>query len=402
MIGARLKQARLLAGMTMTQLADELRAYDFPITKQAISKYEKEKSYPSAQFLLLASSVLGVPSTYFTHEPNKTVEWLAFRCRKKLSQTERNKIKAFASDIVELQIELRELLYPGSSCELPSVKVANLDEAEKAAEQLREYWAVGNRPLDNLAQTAEDRDVVVVSWKDNTGLFDGLSAICEGRSIAVINTSVPADRQRLSLAHELGHLVMDIEEMPSKEEEKLAYRFAAALLAPADHAYHELGKKRHHLDWGELEALKRKYGMSMAAWVRRARDLDIINDSTYTSMNRFIKVHSWHKNEPGEYLGDEEPLQLKQMAQRAVAEGLMSPDRISRVGIEMPESHREKAESTHLTVRDLLAMPEEERQAVMKEAFALAAEEEFEIFEANEIFDDYDEVYDAEAINEAK
>ena len=92
MIGARIKQARLLAGMTLTQLADELQRYDFPITKQAISKYEKEKSYPSAQFLLLASSVLGVPSTYFTHQPAKSVEWLAFRCRKKLSQKQRNRI----------------------------------------------------------------------------------------------------------------------------------------------------------------------------------------------------------------------------------------------------------------------------------------------------------------------
>ncbi|MDE2951431.1 MAG: XRE family transcriptional regulator [Chloroflexota bacterium] len=400
MIGARLKQARFLAGMTMTQLADELREYDFPITKQAISKYETGKSYPSARFLLLASSVLGVPSTYFTHEPKKTVEWLAFRCRKKLSKTERSRIKAYASDIVELQIELRELLYPDPISELPSIAVANLAEAENAAEQLRAHWDVGNRPLDNLVQTAEDRDFVVVSWEDNTGLFDGLSAKCEGRSIAVINTNVPADRLRMSLAHELGHLVMDIGEMPSKEAEKLAYRFAAALLAPADHVYQELGKSRGHLDWGELEALKRKYGMSMAAWVRRARDLEIINHTAYKSLNIDLRKRKWHISEPVQYQGDEEPLQLKQMAQRAVAEGLMSPDRISRVGVEILDTNLDIAESTHLTVRDLLAMPEKERQAIMAEAFALAAEEEFEIFEANEIIDDYDEDFDAEAIRE--
>jgi len=40
----------------------------------------------------------------------------------------------------------------------------------------------------------------------------------------------------------------------------------------------------------------------------------------------------------------------------------------------------------HLTVYDLLAMPEEQRQKVMAEAFALAANEEFETFDA------YDEI----------
>ena len=52
MIGARLKQARLLAGLTQEQLAHKMRKHAYPVTKQAISKYENRKSFPSAQFLL--------------------------------------------------------------------------------------------------------------------------------------------------------------------------------------------------------------------------------------------------------------------------------------------------------------------------------------------------------------
>lgn len=393
MIGARLKQARLLAGMTLTQLAIELRGYDLKVSKQSISNYEQEKSYPSAQFLLSAGSVLGVPSTYFTHQPAKTIEWMQFRCRARLSQKERNRIKAYASDVSELQIELRELLYPHSKYELPSKLVNTLEDAEEAADQLRADWDVGDRPLDNLVQTAEDREIVVVAWKDTTGLFDGLSGKCDDRPIAVINTSVSRDRLRLSLAHEIGHLVMKVECKSDQEEEKLAYRFAAALLVPVEHAYRELGKRRPHLDWGELESLKRKYGMSMAAWVRRACDLDIISDSTYRSMNRDLRSRGWHLDEPGEYLGDEDPLQLKQMAQRAVAEGLVSPDRMTRIGVDIWEPETEPSESEHLTVYDLLAMPEDERNAVMERAFELAADYDFEIFEANEFYEleDFDD-----------
>ena len=393
MIGVRLKQARLLAGMTLLQLVDELKKYDYPITKQAISKYEREKSYPPAQFLLLASRILGVPSTYFTHQPTKTLEWLAFRCRKKLSQKERKRIKAFASDVAELQIELRELLYPKSEPTLDSYPVGTLEDAENAAEQLRKLWKVGDRPLDNLVQTVEDQDIIVIGWKDETGLFDGLAGQCDRRPIAVINTNVPSDRQRLSLAHEVGHLVMDIDVESEHEEEKLAYRFAAALLVPANHGYSELGRKRRRLDWGELESLKRKYGMSVAAWIRRAYDLGIIAYSTYTSMNRDLRSNGWHLNEPGEYRGDEEPLQLKQMAQRAIAEGLVSPDRMTRIGLEDWEPETEQRESEHLTVYDLLAMPEEERKAVMDRAFELAADYDFEKFEADEFYEleDFDD-----------
>ena len=397
MIGARLKQARLLAGMTQPQLADQIGKHGYRVSKQVISKYENGKSYPTARFLMLASTVLDVPTTYLTHQRSSEVQWLAFRCRARLSDTEKNRIMAYAGDIVELQVELRELLFPDAVSSLPSVWVETFEDAENAAEQLRRHWNVGDRPLDNLVQTAEDRGVIVVGWNNESELFDGLSGKCENHPVTVINTHFPSDRQRLTLAHEIGHLVMDVKEMPKKKEEDLAYRFAAALLVPADHAYHELGTKRHQLDWRELKSLKRKYGMSMAAWVRRAYDLDIINDSAYQSMFRYIKSHSWSKDEPGEYVGDEEPLQLKQMAHRAFAEGLVSPDSMTRIGIDVWEPDTKQSDSGHLTVYDLLAMPEDERNAVMERAFELAADEDFEIFEADEIYDDYDEEFDADS-----
>ena len=331
MIGARLKQARLLAGLTLGELADTLREYDFKITKQALSKYENEKSHPSAQFLLLASRALDVPSTYFTHQPTKSIDWLAFRCRKRLGKTERSRIKAYASDIAELQIELRELLYPNTKSKLPSIAVANLEDAERAAGQLREEWDVGDRPLDNLVQTAEDRDVIVIGWHDESNLFDGLSGRCGDRPVTVINSNFPLDRRRLTLAHEIGHLVMDASPESGEDEEALAFRFAAALLAPAEHAYRELGSSRNRLDWGELKTLKRKYGLSMSAWIRRAYDLDIITRSVYKSLNVELRNRGWHLAEPEPYQGDEEPLQLMQMMLRALSEGLVAPLIDSRI-----------------------------------------------------------------------
>ena len=383
MIGARLKQARLLKGMTQRELAESLGEAGYSITAAAISKYELEKSYPTAQFMLLASAALDVPGTYLLHQPSHTVEWLEFRCRKRLSQAERQRIKAYASDIAELQIELRELLYPDSRCELPSVPVATLEDAENAAEQLRCHWDVGDRPLDNLVQTSEDRDIVVVGWDDCTGLFDGLSGRCGDQPVAVVNSRFPLDRRRLTLAHEIGHLVMDTGFGANLDEEALAFRFAAALLVPAKHAYKELGKRSRHLDWGELRILKRKYGISMAAWVRRAYDLNIITYSHYKTMNIQYKRRGWHKEEPVKYIGDEEPIQLKQMAQRAIAEGLVAPDRFEHLNlaISYPDSDI-MPRGEYPSATDLLAMGEGERERWISQMFEWADGIDFEIFEA--------------------
>ena len=390
MIGSRIKQARLLAGMTQRELAKELGEAGYKITAAAISKYEKGKSHPTAQLLLLASAVLDVPSTYFTHQPETEVQWTAFRRHSGFGKKKQDAVKAYASDLAELQIELRSMFYPDSSLELPtSTPVRDYQEAEEIAEKVRDVLDLGNRPLDNLVQTAEDRGIIVISWDDDSDKFDGLSGWCGGYPVTVINATRSADRKRFNLAHEIGHLVMDTSQA-NEDDESLAHRFAAALLVPAEHALRELGRERRHLDWGELMMLKRKYGLSMAAWIRRARDLEIISQRCYEALNVERSALGWRKSEPVEYLGDEEPLQLKQMVQRAVAEGLVSPDRMTRVGVDVWEPESEQTDSEHMTVYDLLAMPEDERKVVMERAFELAENYDFEIFEADEFYESED------------
>ncbi len=394
MIGARLKQARLLAGMTQPNLSKALGDVGYDITVAAISKYENDKSFPPVRFMLLASNILNVPSAYFSHQAEKSVTWAAFRRTSKLGKTQQETIMAKAADLAELHIELLSLLHPHSSPELPQpVPVSKIEDVEQVAEQLRETWDVGNRPLDNLVQTAEDRGVILIGWHDESGHFDGLSGWCDEYPVTVINTNRSTDRIRFSFAHEIGHLVLDTSALGPLDEERMANRFAGAFLVPKAHAIDELGAKRDHLDWCELMILKRKYGLSMAAWITRAKDLGIVSKHLHANMFKELNWKKWRKQEPVEYLGDEEPLQLKQMIQRAVAEGLVSPDRMTRIGVDVWEPELEPSESEHVTVYDLLAMPEDERQAVMDRAFELAADYDFEIFEADEFYEleDFDD-----------
>ncbi len=117
----------------------------------------------------------------------------------------------------------------------------------------------------------------------------------------------PDDRRRYNLAHELGHLLMRCEDVSSKEEEKLANRFASALLVPASVAKHELGKKRKRIDLNELAILKLKYGFSMQGWVRRAFDLEIIDAGQYKTLCVMFSRNHWKKIEPTKFVGNEAP-----------------------------------------------------------------------------------------------
>lgn len=389
MLGERIRQARLLAGLTQEALAEALTDAGHAATKAVISKYEKNKSTPSAQFLLLAASILDVPVSYFTHQPTLEVKWLAFRRHSTLPIREQEAVKAYAADVAALQVELQSLLHPGAGADLPEImSVASMEDAEQAAMRLRECWELGENPIDSLVQTAEDHQVIVVGWRKQAGEFDGLSGRCNQHPVTVINTLVDTDRRRFTLAHELGHLVMDTSAVAEKEAEKFAHRFAAALLVPPERVIHELGTRRTRLDWEELSILKRKYGVSMAAWVYRAKDLGIITEHYATSLYREMGERSWRKHEPVDYIADEEPLKLEQMAHHAVAEGLISPDQIRRVYPDWFERELASPSAGRFTIYDLLELSDDEQQKVMEAASAAAADEEFEIFEANEFLEE--------------
>ena len=382
MIGTRIKQARLLNGWTMTRLADELDKNGFAIKTRMISNYENGTSFPSASFLLLAASVLNVPSTYFMHEPGIAITWRAFRKRSGFGKRRQDAVKQYATDLAELQIELRSLLYPNIEIDLPTIEsVVTGDEAENAAYELRAAWGIEDGPLHNLVQNAEDRGVVVIGKDDTNKKFDGLSGWCDKYPVVVINTDMSADRLRFTLAHEIGHLVMDTS--AAEDEEKLANRFAAALLVPAQDAKRALGESRDWLDWDDLKELKRTYGLSMSAGVRRAYDLDIISGHQYKQLMIEMSDSQWRKSEPVNFEGIEEPMQLKQMVQLALEDGAMSVQRLAYSDAEFLAPVAETRQTGEFpTAAELIQMDENEREGWMTKMFDLAEGMEFEVFEA--------------------
>ena len=128
-----------------------------------------------------------------------------------------------------------------------------------------------------------------------------------------------------NLGHELGHLILEAQ--VELDLEAACHRFVGAFLAPAHMARFELGSSRTTLDMNELYLLKQKYGLSMQAWIFRARDLGIISENTAARLFKHFRANGWHRREPGEAFPSEKPLRMERLIYRALAEDLISRSR---------------------------------------------------------------------------
>lgn len=365
MVGDRMRQARLNAGLTLDEVVERL---DHSITKQGLSKYERNKSVPKPDFLARLAEVLGVKAAYFLYEPRVNIVWLAYRKHSRQTKTKQVEIEARALDKVEARVYLQSLFYPDEVPEFPSPqRVSTLQDVEEVAVGLRKRWGLDGLPVESVTQLVEDKGGVVLQWSEDR--FDGLSGWADERiPVMVCNGDVPDDRWRYNLAHELGYLMMDCTVAAPKEDESFAHRFAAAFLVPADVAVRELGSRRRHLDLLELGLLKKKYGFSMAAWIRRARDLDIISDPLYKDLNILFRSRGFHRDEPSGFKGREEPARLKQMALRGLAEGLISREWFERVCPNMGTNDlisAEKRQTPRMVLEGLMQLSPDERAEVL-------------------------------------
>ena len=393
MIAERLRQARIVAAMTQNEVVEALRIHcDVKLTKAGLSKYERGGSIPKPTVLRALAKVLGVTVGFFLEPAVIKVRWLAFRKAMSLAGTEQERIKAVAVSQVEAFLSLSTALEPNRHCRkiIPQT-VKTPEDAETAAAELRKQWRLGEQPIESVTTVIENAGGIVLEIGDHEDLFDGLAGWAgETDPVIVVSPSVSDDRRRFSLAHELGHLYMDVGAVDERTEERLAHRFAAAFMVPAATVRRELGAKRRHLDLRELAILKLKYGLSMQAWVYRASDLGIIDAGHKRTLFAEFTRRGWRKSEPIKFEGRERPIRLKQLAVRAFAEGLLSRTQTLRIcpealhdldGLETPTV-------SSMDPRNLMKLSRTERDRLLEQAATLAEQDykagsELTYFDAN-------------------
>mgnify|MGYP000143695396 CR=1 FL=1 len=321
MFGTRLHRARKAAGLSLRDLGERA-----GVSHTAIKKYEDGDAMPSSDILIALSRALAVRTEYFFRPESVELQRIEYRKRSSLPKKRLDAITHEVMDQIERRVEL-ESLFPRSPVKsfatvehLPRA-VAELDEIEAVAERVRDAWALGYDPIPDLVDVLETNGIRVFSIEaDADNKFDGLAARVNGMPIVVVGRHWPGDRQRFTLAHELGHLMLEGRLRDGLDEEAACHRFAGAFLFPQASVLRELGAHRNAIEHKELALLKDEFGLSMSGILYRARDLGIISQAYREEQAKLFRIKGWYRQEPGRAYPAERAHIFEQLVFHALAE----------------------------------------------------------------------------------
>ena len=162
-------------------------------------------------------------------QPIPTAEVVSFRSFSRLSAIRRDAALAAAALAIEVATWIDERF------ELPAPDLPDLRgvEPRTAAAVVRATWALGNDPAPNIVHLLEAHGVRVYSLVDECADLDGFSTWWDGVPYVFLTQHKSPERGRWDAAHELGHLVLDLDGAPQgREREQAADAFASEFLLP--------------------------------------------------------------------------------------------------------------------------------------------------------------------------
>jgi Zn-dependent peptidase ImmA (M78 family) len=323
-IGDRLKLARSAAGLSLRELEDRLGGL---VSAQAIGKYERNEMMPGSEVLIALARALSVSEDYLLRSDGVELVAVEFRKHKLDKAKDRARVESLVLGAVERYVEVEDLLAVESDWGQPKGfprTVAKPGAAEDAADLLRKAWDLGVDPIPRLSEFLEEKAIKIVSvpLPERVSGVNARVSRADGEhvQVIVINSDHDGERQRFTLSHELGHLVLRAK---GDDIETCCNRFAGAFLVPADALRRELGEHRKQISLAELFFLKAHFGVSLQALAYRAADLGIIGESLKRQLFIEFGRRGWRKAEPNP-LPKEQPGRFRRLCLRAYSEDVVS------------------------------------------------------------------------------
>ena len=322
--GERLTQAREYHGMTKKSVAQLT-----GLSENMIGAYERGQSRPRDDVIERLATHLAVPSAFLMRpmadERVERVFWRAMRSDTMRSQSTTRQLVQWVMEAIEHVEEFVEFPEYQSPME-PIADWRKLDEEaiESLAEAVRQVWRLGRQPIPDMTLALENAGVPVLALTIENRKQDGFTWWSNTLHRPIVGVNIldcSWARQRFSLAHELGHVLMHLHAQPSdlgnaatnKQIEGQAHRFASALIFPREAFLREV--RLCALE--EFATLKRRWGLAVLAQVRRARDLDLITQDRYEELIQQGSRRGYRKP-MGEPWDRELPLERPRMLERAI------------------------------------------------------------------------------------
>lgn len=307
--GERLRQARMYNKISINDLAELLN-----VSKQAISQYETQNITPDFNKMRIIVDKLNFPSSYFFQEDMYDIKpsTTYFRALLSANRGERNqqdiKIRHLAviHNILDKYVEFPSLNLPI----IPEELKANLtkENIEKIAQIVREYWNLGDKPINDIIYVLEKNGIIVTAYgtENNIDAYSKKIKINNKDSYIIVlsTTKESAVRSNFDAAHELGHIILhdwntNLEDLTSKEFKEIeqqANDFAAAFLLPPDTFGKEVSFAPNNINC--YVDLKKKWKVSILAMIIRANRLGLLDDAHYQNNVKRLSAKGWRSREP--------------------------------------------------------------------------------------------------------
>lgn len=309
--------ARESRGLTQTELAAKIKS----LNQGNLSKIERNELNINEQTLGEIANVLSYPIDFF-YQREVVVPISSFYYRKKATIKKRNMLSLEAT--INIIRKCIDILVANEEVQLDDFDFPKFDLNDgwtpiSAAKRLREFLRLPKGPIRNPFTILEDAGIIIYELDTEEEGFDGITTFTDsGRPVIFLNKNLPNDRKRFTIGHELAHLVLHIPFVlePFRDEENEANLFSGEFNMPESDCRGDLLR----FGFSKLGPLKQYWGLSKAAIIRRARNLELINNNTYTYLQIELGRKGERKRETG-VVEIDEPTLLNELL-KAYVEGL--------------------------------------------------------------------------------
>lgn len=322
-VGDRVRLARRLRGLTAAELARDL-----DVSSARISQLERKGAATDEMVERLAAA-LSVPAAFLQRGDVAEVEedQLAFRHRVRTTAGLKAGAAAHSSLFTEAVTQIRAVLAGLVDIAPPDIPNIPLEtstpaEVEQVAAAVRSDWGLGLGPIPDLVELLESRGVWVHVLPAPLRDIDAFSAWVAGEPhVFLLPDSRDAEGERLSTAHELGHLIMHVGMTTGdRATEGQAFRFGGAFLVPATTWMAEAPRSTNPEAY---VGASQRWRVSVAALIRRSFDLRVLDEGEYRSAMIRLSMGG-HRRDESHLRGSsppERPGRLKAIVGAAARQG---------------------------------------------------------------------------------
>lgn len=297
--------------LTQVELADKS-----GIKQSRLSKIENGLLEPSEPDLIVFAGVLDRPVSFFSQAGTQVATQASWYHHRKRRTAPAKAVACIHAKLDILRLEIARLV---EGIQLPVCKFDPIDpdehgnDIERIADMVRSWWGVPAGPIENMTRLIERNGGIVVSLDFGTQKVDALSLVRpELPPLFFINSRMPSDRIRHSLAHELGHVFLHTHPTGEKQMENEADLFAGEFLMPRREIKSEFWPPVRLMD---LAAMKPRWKVSIQSLAYRAKEIGVIDERRRTSLFVELTRLGWRTTEP-KPLPEEPPRLMREVIER--------------------------------------------------------------------------------------